>query len=437
MMKKLLTVCLILCLAALLCLFVACEEEGPVSIEVITYPDTLYVQQGGEIDLTGGVVAVVYSDGHRKEVPMQDLEKLNLKKDVLGTQTLVLVYREGGKRFSASFDMTVVLPKASALALQTDGVKTTYLDGESFDRKNLVVTASYVTGITATVQTYDISPSVLHVGTTQVTISHGGASATIPVTVSYKAPASADILSLPSKTAYFVGEAVDRSGMRVKVTYNDGAQGEFDEQSIRLTRADGGDFYYPLDKTDTQVIAVISTDFGEATAEFSITVTEVVPVSATLADMDPLSFFVGQSFAFSDEGPIITISYNYGDGVDLYASDDAFSFAEQTLTEGQESVTLWLTDHPSITVEIPVSVVQPELIGIVVRIPPQKLFYNDGEEIALDGLVLALQMSDGNETTLAYSAESGITVSPERVPAGPQSVITVTYEGFTDTFKIN
>ena len=421
-------------------LFSCAGAKKPTSMTVLQAPDTLKVVQGEEPDFSGGIVEIEFENGSVKEVAMSELEYEGLNVDALGEQTVVFSYTAKKKTVSVSLDFSVVAPKVTSITLNADNVKTQYVEGASFDKTGLVVTATYQTGATATVGAYEITPLKLTAETTSVKVTYRGASATIPVTVARRAPLSAEILTLPNKVTYFVGEAFLPEGTSMKVVNNDGTTETFTSDELEFFDSVGS-AKYTVASLDNVVRVVASARYGEVGTTMTITVREIAPTSVTL--LSPLTaegalcFSEGESFSFYDEDAVsVRIEYNNGDTEVVGGSSDYLEYSEDPLTTEQTFVTVWVIGYPSLSVNIPVSVLAPTATGMVVLFSPTNCDYSVGDAVDLSGLKIRVSMSDGTTRTIEYSSESGITCSPDVIGAEDTSV-TVHYLGFSSSFPIS
>lgn len=437
-MKKTVSIVLIIAVvSALFFVLVACGGAEPTKLTVTKAPDTLKVIQGGDPDLSGGLVEVEFSDGSVKEFPMSEMSVKGLKKDTLGKQTVALSYTAKGKTVTATVDLTVVLPKVTALSLQTEGVKTSYVEGQIFNKEGLVVTATYQTGESAVVPNYEISPATLLSTTKAVKITYRGVSAEIPVTVAPHAPVSMEVATPLAKTSYFVGETFVSDGLSMTVAYNDGTSEVFSASTLRFFHSYGTEYNGPTSETDDVVTVIATTKYGTISTTLRLTVTAVVPVSLTVTMHEELSFLDGYPFAFDAEGEAVSVLVEFNDGSkrDFPGTFDYFTCNGEVLTATQTSVVIWLTGFPSVTAAVPVTVTEPQVTGISVLTTPAKTDYVAGESVDLTGLVLLLSMSDGRVTQLAYSDGCGITPTPLAV--GDEEAVTVNYLGFRTSFRIS
>ena len=439
-MKKLFSVVLILVLSlALLCAFTACKKAKPTKLTVTKTPDTVKVVQGQDADFSGGLVEVEYDDGSVKELSMSDMSVKGLNNEVLGTQTVALSYTENGKTVSATIDLTVVAPKVTALTLQTDGVKVSYVEGEIFNKEGLVVTATYQTGTEGTVKSYEIAPQTLSVDTTAVKITYRGVTAEIPVTVAARAPVSMEFTSQPAKKSYFIGELFDSTGIAALVKHNDGTTETFNNSQLSYYHNFGSNMTYtgPFTEEDNVVKVVARSKYGNISNTITLTVTAVRPVSLAVTINKPLVFVRGDYFSFDEENEAVSaiVSYNDGSEQTFVGSFDFFACEMEELTIEQTSVTIWVEGYPDVTAEVAITVTEPSLTSIVVKNNPVNTIYAVGDDIDLSGMILRLIYSNGDDSDLVYSAGAGITASPAVVTAGV-TTIEVGYQGFAATFNI-
>ncbi|MCQ2591287.1 MAG: InlB B-repeat-containing protein [Treponema sp.] len=174
--------------------FSACEmgTGGSVdvsSISITKLPNKQTFREGDVLDLTGLEVTAKYSDGSSKTVT--DYTTNPAKASMLtgtGTKTVTVTYE--GK--TASFTITVEekLPDAPSLKsihIAVKPRKTAYLVGEELDLDGLAVMANYSDGSQKIVTGWTVTPgngTVLSTsGTIQLTVTYGGFSATVEITV--------------------------------------------------------------------------------------------------------------------------------------------------------------------------------------------------------------------------------------------------------------
>ena len=161
--------------------------------------------------------------------------------------------------------------------ISVSGCKTEYFVGQSFDPTGMTVTATYsdnstktITGITET-DKKDVSwtPETLDTaGKQTVTISYGGK--TTPVTVTVKEPEveKIEVTKQPNQIEYNIGASFNPTGMVITATYSDNVK----QETIDSNYKDKGVTWEPetIKANTTQVII----SYKGKTATVPITVTQ-------------------------------------------------------------------------------------------------------------------------------------------------------------------
>ena len=104
--------------------------------------------------------------------------------------------------------------------------KTDYIEGQTFDRTGMEVTATHRDGSREVVTAYGVTPLVLStVGDGQkVTVSYAGCDAEVTVNVIARVQTGIEVTKMPNKTVYLAGESFDPTGMEVSAVFNDGSK---------------------------------------------------------------------------------------------------------------------------------------------------------------------------------------------------------------------
>lgn len=168
---------------------------------------------------------------------------------------------------TGAMQYNVDLVITSSVAVTHAPTKTTYNVGETFDPTGLVVTATYADGTTEDVTDgCTFSPTVMAASTTAVTIKYQRAGVTVTTTqaVTVLEMSSISVKTAPNKTAYYIGESFDATGMVIEATMSNGTKKTVTgwtytpsgalglaNTTITITYAEGG-----VSKTCTQAITV-------------------------------------------------------------------------------------------------------------------------------------------------------------------------------------
>ena len=183
-------------------------------IEVTKNPDKMQYGVGTEFDDTGMEITLHYEGGFSYKITDGWQVSYNFKS--AGRKMVTVSY--GGK--TTILTVTVAIKATDKIAITTMPSKLEYIEGESFDKSGMVVTAYYNDGTSANVLDYAVSTNLSSPGRKTVTVSYGGKTATFGVTVTEKVLTSIAVTTKPSKLSYTEGESFDKSGMIVTAYYN-------------------------------------------------------------------------------------------------------------------------------------------------------------------------------------------------------------------------
>lgn len=178
----------------------------------------------------------------------------------------------GGYKIAWMYD-TYIKKNLTGISVTSNPSKVTYLEGESLNTNGLVIIAKYDDGSTANVTSsctlsgYSNTP-----GVKTVTAAYNGKQTAFTVTVNTKSPTKLTIESNPTKTNYQIGDNIDLSGLKVKITYNNGSY----ETVTNLSKL-GVAFDDSITATAGTKKITVSYVYNnaEVSSEFSITVKEV------------------------------------------------------------------------------------------------------------------------------------------------------------------
>lgn len=156
------------------------------------------------------------------------------------------------------------------ISITTVPNKTEYIEGQTFDKAGMVVTARYNDGTSKTVTNYTVTPNgALTTSNNKVIISYteNGVTKTVDqaITVVAKQLTGIEITTTPTKTSYIEGQTFDKAGIVVTATYNDGSSREVTNYTINPSGA--------LTTSDNKVTISYTENGVTKTAEQTITVT--------------------------------------------------------------------------------------------------------------------------------------------------------------------
>lgn len=138
----------------------------------------------------------------------------------------------GGYKIAWMYD-TYVVKNLTGISIETNPIKTEYLEGENLNTNGLKVNAHYDDGSTANVtgscsfSGYSSSP-----GVKTVTVSYSGKQTAFTVKVNSKSPTSLAIKTLPNKTTYEIGEEINTTGLTGQVSFDNGTSEDLSDFDI-------------------------------------------------------------------------------------------------------------------------------------------------------------------------------------------------------------
>ena len=383
-----------------------------VSVAVKTMPNKTKYYVGDTFDQTGLTLTATYNNG-KTETITNGITCTGFSSAAAGSKTITASY--GGK--STTFNVDIEAVKLVSIAVKTNPTKMSYYQGDALDSTGLTLTATYNNGKTETVTT-GFTCSALDsssAGQKTITVTYQGLTTTFTVTVVAVNLVSVSVKTMPNKTSYFTGESFDQTGLTLTATYNNGKT-ETISSGISCTGFSSA----------TAGTKTITASYGGKSTTFTVEVKAIVPVSISVKQApNKTEYFVGDSY--DGTGLVVNVVYNNGTNKDITTGFTTSGFS--SATAGKNTVTV---SYEGFTATFDVTIKAVELTGIEIAKAPNKTTFNTGDELDTTGLVLTLKYNNGTTGT----TDTGYTVSGyEKNTAGEQT-ITVTYQGFTATFKV-
>lgn len=265
-------------------------------LRIGSYPAKREYKIGETFDPTGLMLHVYKNDGTIEEVSEGFTFVPSGAFTAEGDHTITIIYQDvsvpilvwvsADSQESASSAETSSAVETAYIAILKNPDKTSYNIGDKLDPKGLVVRVyktdnSYEDISDITAENVDekkltFSPKLTDkftaAGETTIKITYGDYSATFKVNVSGEAAIDRiEIYQKPAKTSYTVGETLDTSGLTVRVYKTDGSTEDITE----------GFTVSPSGTLGTAGNITITVTYKEATATFSITVTEASSSSSS------------------------------------------------------------------------------------------------------------------------------------------------------------
>ena len=383
-----------------------------VSVAVKTMPNKTKYYVGDTFDQTGLTLTATYNNG-KTETITNGITCTGFSSAAAGSKTVTASY--GGK--STTFNVDIEAVKLVSIAVKTNPSKMSYYQGDALDSTGLTLTATYNNGKTETITT-GFTCSALDsatAGQKTITVTYQGLTTTFTVTVVAVNLVSVAVKTMPNKTSYFTGESFDQTGLTLTATYNNGKT-ETISSGISCT---GFSSAAAGQKTITASYA------GKSTT-FTVEVKAIVPVSISIKKApNKTEYFVGDSY--DGTGLVVNVVYNNGTNKDITTGFTTSGFS--SAKAGKNTVTV---NYEGFTATFDVTIKAVELTGIEIAKQPNKTTYNTGDALDTTGLVLTLKYNNGTTGT----TDKDYTVSGYDTNTAGEQTITVTYQGFTATFKV-
>ena len=269
--------------------FVAYEDI--VSIAVKQNPvNRQYV--GKDVDTTGLILTATLADGSKVDFNTgYTLD--NVKLTVAGNNTIKVAF--AGKETSFVVNASGV----SSISVAEMPIKTSYYKGQTLDCTGLKLNVKYTDGTTALVSTdYTTNVTTLDkTGSQIVRVYYYNANTLFTVKVNAVNVKSLVIATLPKKTDYYVGDAVDTTGLTLDVTYTDGTTATIDRGFSVLTVLDSADV--------TEVVI----DYNGVTISYNVTVIDVKLVAWSMIS-EPTKLIYNLGETLDTTGLVIIEYYN-------------------------------------------------------------------------------------------------------------------------------
>ena len=274
------------------------------NIAIAEYPQTEYFV-GQTFDTEGLKVVANYTSGKQEDVTS---ECTISKSESLDTEdkSITISYLN----FNVELLINVSKVEMTSISVTKVPNKIIYFEGENVDVTGIEVTANFNNGATMIIsEGFTYTPEILGVNDSKVTVTYQGLSCTYSVTVLEPVINKIEITTPPNKTAYFNGEIIDLTGIKVTGTYTDGSTEDITNKcTFTPTTA--------LNTNDTEIVAHYN-EFSDTTP---ITVVNFAPVSLLISQQpSKVNYMLGDNLDVT--GLIVKVSFNDGTSTQLLNGD--------------------------------------------------------------------------------------------------------------------
>ena len=381
-----------------------------IEIESVPYRYRYFV--GDPLDTYGLSLRVTYNNGDVVAI-CDGFETTGYDPYVTGEQCVTVTY-DG---LTTYFYVMVEPIVATWLSVDTMPYKMQYFVGEQLDLSGLSLYVTYNNGGLAHItEGYEVSgfdPNMT--GEQCVTITFEGQSTYFYLMVQPIMPIHMYVDKMPDRTAYFVGDQLDTTGMSLTVTYNNGTM-------ISVTDGFAVEGFDPY-MTGEQCVWV----YYEGQSTFFYIRVSPIEVTHIAVDAMPNKMFYYVGEELDTTGMTLMVHYNNGNVVSVPDGFEVTGF-DPNMT-GEQCVTIYYQGKSAYFFVR----VEPIVVTYVgVETLPHKTVYFVGEELDTTGLVLAANYNNG---TVISTADNFYVEGYDPQIAGEQCV-TVTFEGHSTYFYV-
>lgn len=397
-------------------------KKSLASISVAALPDKVnYLEGKDEFDITGAILRLTYDNGTTEKIPMTAEMVSGFDNTIVGTNRIKVQY--GG--FETSFNVTVIARSLVSISVSKMPTKTEYLEGkDEFSPSGGELTLTYNNGTSKTVDMKDAAFTGFDNSTSgvqTVTVSYGGKTTTLKVTVIEKTLEKIELTTLPSKTQYLEGkDKLQKDGGIITLYYNNGKTA-----TVSLNDADVTGFNNRVVGTQT-----LTVHYMEKTAQFEVKIIAKSVSRISVASVPDVVTYLEGKDELSADGGKIAVYYN-NDTEDEIFMDASMLSGFDCDTVGMQTITV---TYGGKTAFFEIEVIAKTLEKIELLSAPAKKTYREKKDtLNLSGARINLIYNNGTTAPLEITDEmvSGF----DNSVIGKQT-ITVTYMGKTTTFEV-
>lgn len=397
-------------------------------ISIKQYPDDVNYVVGEKFFSNGLILLVKYADETEEEIT-EDFT-LDLPDGSVLTKAETKTVKVNYMGQEVKFDINVKENEdIQALTIMDGSIETNYEIGEKLDLRGLVlISEGSNNDIKVIWGNYECEPAegteLNTKGQQTITIKYAGKSAVLNINVGEHQVEEIEIENLP-KTKYVVGQALDLTGLKLKVMYNNGTE-EIVETGYTSSIENGTIFNNVENKT-------IEISYKEKTTSFDIDVVKKqVEKLKGISAPTKTKYKVGEALDLS--GVKFKAIYNDGEEKEIETGYTS-SIPNGTIldTIGYNPIIL---EYEGKTITALVFVGEIAIESISINTEPDKVVYQVGEQLDLTGLSIKVKYENGEEDII----KSGFETTPEdgeELNIKGQKEVTVKLGEKTATFNVD
>ena len=315
-----------------------------------------------------------------------------------------------------SFNVEVIPREIISIDVSKMPNKTTYIEGEKFDKTGLVVTATYNDGTSETTDKYDCFNNDLTVGVNTITLySENNTSVSFDITVKAKELESISLKSKPNKTTYAEGQSLDATGLKLIASYNNDTTEEITS----------GFTCSSIDKSYIGKQTVTVTYKGKTTT-FPIEVIEKQPSSIEIISNPTKTDVLEGIIDLDTTGMKVKISYDNGSSETIETGFNLVGYEPRKL--GKQIITV---NYCGFTDTFDINVKAKTLNELKIAEPSIKTDFIEGDEFESFGLVVHGYYDNGDINEI-----SDYTISGYDSTVGTKT-IKILYGGKSTSYTVN
>jgi C1A family cysteine protease len=309
-------------------------------------------------------------------------------------------------------------PTLTGIEVTKAPTKTTYVEGQNFDKSGMKVSEVYSDGTKVEVTDYEVENGTsLKNGQTSVNITYKGYSVKQNITVNKKKVTSIKVTTNPTKTTYKAGYDFDAAGMTVVAVYDNGTEEVVSGYTI--TNGKG----LKIGQTSVTV------SYEGKTTTVPVTVTENKAVSIRITKA-PTKTVYSEGEDFDYTGMVVKVEFE--DGLETEILNYTIVNGDN-LKSSQHEVIIRYNDL-EVSQEITVNAVT--VTGISVEKNPTKVKYVvNKDSLDLTGGKIKVSYSDGSSKSVDMTNAAVVSSGFDNSKVG-DNTITLTYAGKQTSFKV-
>ena len=288
------------------------SDDSEKGLVITTPPNKTTYYETQNFNPAGMKVYMQYYDNTQIEIT--DYEIINGNNLKLGQTSVEIRYGD----YSTTQNITVLKNELEKIEVTTMPTKIIYYAGDNFNPSGMIVAATYKAGNTSIITDYQIeNGNNLSNNQNQVTISYGGKTVNIDITVIPIIIQRIEIERNPNKTTYVEGQNFDSTGMIVKAYYNNGSEKTITNYIIE----NGNNLQF-----EQNSVTIV---FEECSKNVAIEVIKKAITNITMKTLPKIEYEFGEELSLT--GGYVTVNYNDDSSEDITLDNS------QVIVEGYDS----------------------------------------------------------------------------------------------------